>query len=159
LGIFDLSMRVDRMLLHRVNNCAAGLFAVVAMFFGTALAQPVDDPEFGTVSEFVTGADEVPLMAGLAEVPGGAMVFDTPGGRILEVQAAGTASPKQVRAFYTATLPQLGWLAVSVDEDSLRFTRESEVLTIEVGHGEVGGSLVMFVIAPHEAPVKASTKD
>lgn len=149
MGIFDLSMRVDRMPLHRVNICAAGLIAVVAMFFGSALAQPEGDPEFGTVSEFVTGADEVPLMAGLDEIPGGTMVFDNPGGRIVEVQAAGPVSPAQVKEFYTAALPQLGWLAVSVGGDSLRFTRESEVLTIEVGHVEVGGSLVMFVIAPH----------
>src|SRR5215469_8306568 len=38
---------------------------------------------------FVVGTEDVPLMPGLAPVPGSSLVFDKPEGRIVEAQASG----------------------------------------------------------------------
>ena len=101
----------------------------------------------GAQQAFFTAVSDLPLMAGLAEDPDDVLVFDNPGGRIVEVSATGDLSAIDVRAFYAATLPQLGWEALESD----RYAREGEALTI--AYAREGAVLrVRFSLAPHAGP-------
>jgi hypothetical protein len=115
-------------------------------------AQPQDA---AAADRFVAGTEDVPLMAGLKPVDGSSLVFDKPQGRIVEAQAKGRLTRDRVRAFYTGTLPQLGWIASSEGT----WQREGEVLRIEVA-GRDGDITVGFTLSPHdEAPRDAATHD
>lgn len=96
---------------------------------------------------FFTAVSDLPLMPGLADAADAALVFDAPGGRIVELAAAGAVSPEAVRAFYVATLPQLGWAPLADD----RWTREGEELALEI-EAAAEGVVVRFSIAPHGGP-------
>ncbi len=80
-----------------------------------------------TPATFVSGIEDLPLMEGLTEAPGGALIFDTPGGRIVETYASGALSRRDVLDFYAATLPQLGWKRIG----DTAFSRENEILRLE----------------------------
>lgn len=140
------------MRLFRVHLCTAAL----AIALAAALAigpQAVGADQAAT--GYLAGIDDLPLMAGFEEVAGSAMNFDTPGGRIMEVQALGAADRDRVAEFYTTALPQLGWLALAVSRNGLRFERDEEILVIEIGKREGGVSLVQFRIAPRPADPQA----
>lgn len=89
---------------------------------------------------FFTEMNDIPLMPGLYELTGETMVFDKPEGRIIESSAVGESavSPinaSQIKAFYAASLPQLGW--ISAPEQAGRgwtdsYVRESEILRFRV---------------------------
>jgi hypothetical protein len=93
---------------------------------GKAPAQPL----------FLEGIKDVPLMPGFREIDDSRMVFDTTGGRIIDSEACGMASPKDVRGFYAAALPELGWAPVGgkpgLSNSSLAFTREGDRLEIRL---------------------------
>ncbi len=93
---------------------------------------------------YLSAVDDLPLMAGLKEALGQGVVFDAPQGRIVQAYASGPLSPAEVRKFYAATLPQLGWRA----DGPLRFNREGERLTLEIT--ETGGAsvTVLFILTP-----------
>jgi len=93
---------------------------------------------------FVAGADDLPLMPGLTEMPGAGTVFDKPDGRIIEAYAEGRGiAAARVLDFYRQTLPQLGWQPVT---DTI-YRREAEELRLSIGDG--GDRLVVrFDIAP-----------
>ncbi len=93
---------------------------------------------------YLSAVDDLPLMAGLKEAVGQGVVFDAPQGRIVQAYASGPLSPAEVRKFYAATLPQLGWRA----DGPLRFNREGERLTLEIT--ETGGAsvTVLFILTP-----------
>ena len=92
---------------------------------------------------FVAGTEDVPLMPGLAPVPGSSVVFDKPEGRIVEAQASGKVTPAAARAFYGASLRQLGWTAAGPDA----WHREGEVLRL-VYREERGILTVGFTLSP-----------
>ena len=119
----------------RVRLAAVALAAVIA----AAPARSASDEDAG----YVAGVVDVPLMPGLREVPGRSLVFDKPGGRLVEAVAEGRVERGQVIAFYTSTLPQLGWLLTG----ELSFIREEESLTIAFEPGE-GPLTVRFSIRP-----------
>src|SRR5690349_8310531 len=75
---------------------------------------------------FLAGTEDVPLMPGLVPVEGSSVVFDKPQGRIVEAQARGKTSRDKVRAFYAATLPELGWSAAGANA----WRREGELLRL-----------------------------
>lgn len=89
---------------------------------------------------FVSGTEDVPLMAGLAEQGEGALEFDTAEGRIVQVTARGGPSADAVRAFYKETLPQLGWTTAGAD----LWRREGEELRLEFP----APGAVRFILAP-----------
>ncbi len=97
----------------------------------------------GEATAFVTGIDDLPLMTGLTSVPGAGVVFDKPSGRIVEAYAEGEVGRAQVAAFYTATLPQLGWRA----RQSNVFIREDERLSLIFLSGD-GDLIVRFTLEP-----------
>jgi hypothetical protein len=100
---------------------------------------------FGTAQadEFVTGTEDVPLMPGLAMIEGSAHVLDKPEGRIVEAQARGALSRAKVKAFYTSSLPQLGWKKAGNDQ----WRRDAERLKLDF-HGEDGHLTVGFTLLP-----------
>lgn len=94
---------------------------------------------------FLSAIDDMPLAAGMEEIADGALVFDKPEGRIVQVTALHDArvTPADIRDFYLATLPNLGWRPVTQKTRGLTFTRKGEILRITVT-----ADLVIFDLAP-----------
>ena len=92
---------------------------------------------------FVSGAEDLPLMAGLTEDEGANLIFDKPDGRIVEAWATGALRRAAVAAFYAETLPELGWQQL----DSASWAREGERLRIDITGGD-DALTVHFSISP-----------
>jgi hypothetical protein len=92
---------------------------------------------------YLAAVADLPLMPGLAEVPGVGLVFDQPSGRIVEAYAQGAVSRAAVRAFYLDTLPNLGWRAKA----EALFQREGEELRLDIS-GDDGALIVRFTLQP-----------
>ena len=100
---------------------------------------------------FLSAVDDMPLMPGLAETGDGGIAFDKPTGRIVRAVATGDVSAKDVRAFYTGTLPQLGWereKKLELIGDLLVFRREQERLEIQIVPEGAKHTEVRFSIEP-----------
>ncbi len=123
----------------RVNRAART--AAAAALAALLMLSPGVRAEEG--AGFVGGFEDLPLMAGLAEVPEARVIFDKPDGRIVEAFAVGEVAAEAVRKFYADALPQLGWRPL----DAGSFQREGEVLRIEVEERE-GETAVRFAISP-----------
>jgi hypothetical protein len=108
---------------------------------------------------FVSGADDLPLMEGLGEIPDGALVFDKPGGRIIDVQATGKVTRPQVVTFYRAALPQLGWVLMGQDKSALRYQRDDENLVIYLDGGGSDLTVVRFTLSPRSVGAEATGSD
>ncbi|WP_409766353.1 hypothetical protein [Ferrovibrio sp.] len=94
---------------------------------------------------FLSIAEDVPLMPGLAESPDAATVFDKPSGRIAHTEAKGKVSVAAVRKFYADTLPQLGWQNIGPEH----YRRETEQLRLSVT-GRDGALTVRFELLPNQ---------
>ncbi len=94
---------------------------------------------------FLSIAEDVPLMPGLAENADAAAVFDKPSGRIASTEAKGAVTAKAVRDFYASTLPQLGWTR----QTSEQYRREKEQLRFGFA-GRDGALTVRFELAPNQ---------
>ena len=80
---------------------------------------------------FIEGFEDIPIMSGLKQVPGDNISFGNEETRLVEAILTGTkVGFKKVEAFYTSTLPQLGWTYQGKRDNTLIFCRESEVLEI-----------------------------
>ncbi len=117
--------------------CLSALSLTTAGLFGPPAARA------GETIAYVAGIDDLPLMSGLTSVPGAGVVFDKPSGRIVEAYAEGEVGRAQVAAFYTQTLPQLGWRA----RQSNVFIRENERLSLIFLGGD-GDLIVRFTLEP-----------
>ena len=98
-------------------------------------------------ADFVAGTEDVPLMQGLVPVEGKSLAFDKPEGRIVEAEARGKLARANVREFYDATLPQLGWSASGQDA----WRREDEMLRLDF-RGRDGDLTVGFTLSPQQEP-------
>jgi hypothetical protein len=95
-----------------------GAAAALALFCAApALAQ-----------EYLSGHEDLPLLAGLHQDPDSVTVFDAPQGRIVETFAQTREPAKAVLAAYAETLPQMGWTRQS----PARYVRGAETLVFEV---------------------------
>ncbi|WP_420563395.1 hypothetical protein [Thalassobaculum sp.] len=92
---------------------------------------------------FVDGIEDLPLMPELQSVPAASVEFDGLAGRIVVAFAEGTVAMEDVRAFYDATLPQLGWDRLEAD----RWVRAGEELSFDAV-AERGGLVVRFELVP-----------
>ncbi|QNM96194.1 hypothetical protein [Chitinimonas koreensis] len=100
-------------------------------------------------ADMVPGMDNVPLAPGLTAPPDAALVYDAPGGRQVEAEATGAVAVEQVRAFYAATLPQLGWTMVT----PARYRREMMQLDITIQPDPMRRqTAVLFMLMPQAAP-------
>lgn len=129
------------MTIIRPRRCGAvALALVLALLAGPAAA-----------GDFLEAAEDLPLAPGLVEDHEAAMVFDKPGGRIVETRASGRHSSAAVAAFYSETLPQLGWTSQAGDRAGgavvLRFARAREALSLVISESD-GGVVVRFAITP-----------
>ena len=97
-------------------------------------------------ARFLSVMEEMPVMPGLVEVVDAAVTFDGPSGRIIEAFVAGSVQMDAIRAFYAATLPQLGWARQANGE----YRRDAEILRLNVSPAPVGatGSGAHFVLRP-----------
>ncbi|MEE8515714.1 MAG: hypothetical protein V3T02_03655 [Alphaproteobacteria bacterium] len=126
---------------------AAFLIAVTAFLIGSAPAFAAEPGAAAASTSsgpaFLTAIADMPLMPGLKEDSSAGVSFDKPQGRIVEASARGRISPAKLRAFYDATLPELGW---RVQGDG-RYRREGEVLRISI---QTSGAvlLVRFSLSP-----------
>ena len=80
---------------------------------------------------FVDGFEDLPLMPGLAVDGMAGVLFEKPSGRIVETIAGGRPAVADIRSFYDATLPELGWQPVG-GFGGLLFKRSQETLQIEI---------------------------
>ena len=126
--------------MNRWPLLAAPLAAAILIAAGAVLAPAA---RAGEATVYVAGIDDLPLMPGLTTVPDTGVVFDKPSGRIVEAYAEGAVGRAQVAAFYTATLPQLGWRA----RQSNIFVREGERLSLIFLGGD-GDLIVRFTLEP-----------
>lgn len=129
------------MTLRRLIAAIAGslLLAALAAALPPAAMAPARAEE-----GFSTAIRDLPLMPGLAEVPGAGVVFDKPTGRIVETYAEGRATPAEISAFYARTLPQLGWAPAGTN----LYRREGEQLALQVAPRRGGGATVRFTLSP-----------
>lgn len=116
---------------------------LAAALFALALA-----PGAAAAEAFISCFEDLPLMEGLSEHAEACTNFDTPGGRLAQGEAAGRVEGKDVRAFYRAVLPALGW-SVRTGEPVVAF-REGERLVVTVYPQERGGVWVHYALAPAE---------
>lgn len=86
-------------------------------------------PHQGAAQEplFFESLYDVPVMAGLEEVPEAGLNFDKVEGRIAHASAiAKNTSEADILSFYSQVLPQMGWYKKGADV----FVREGEKLNI-----------------------------
>lgn len=91
---------------------------------------------------FISNMPDVPLMAGLEEMPQIAVIFDTPEGRVTQafLESRGPTQA-QIARFYADTLPQLGWGPAGAG----RWTRRSEALALSFTQPEARQGLVVTI--------------
>lgn len=95
-------------------------------------------------TRFFETLSDIPVMPGLAELPDRALTFDKPEGRFAQAGAAGKGVTAQaIKAFYAASLPQLGWTPSGADS----YIREGEKLALSVG-SEGPYQVVRFTLSP-----------
>ena len=119
------------------------------LLFSLILSIVIVAPVLATAQQaarFLSVMEEMPLMPGLVEVTDAAVNFDGPSGRIIEAFVAGSVQVDAVRAFYAATLPQLGWARQATGE----YRRDAEILRLDVSPAPVGatGAGAHFVLRP-----------
>jgi len=95
---------------------------------------------------FVPGFDDLPLAPGLTatEEP---VAFVTMDGRIIESAAQMSVSENRITAFYSESLPQLGWIQRS---ESL-YERDGEALTVDI-RTQDNPPKVVFRLTPGGSP-------
>ncbi len=119
------------------------LAAIVALAGVSANLSPALVSEARAAAGFLSIAEDVPLMPGLAENADAATVFDKPTGRIGSTEAKGNVTQAAVKQFYAATLPQLGWQAAGAD----LYRRDAERLRLGFA-GRDGALTVRFELLP-----------
>ncbi len=132
-------MRPCRPARRRFRAAALALLLIPVLAVGAVGGEP---------ARFVAGLEDMPLMPGLSALQDAGLVFDTPRGRIVQVFATGPVTGAAILAFYTETLPQLGWRRAQ--EGS--WLRDGEALRLEIVEGTGKGDhgpIVRFALSPH----------
>lgn len=98
---------------------------------------------------FFHALNDVPVMAGLRELPDESINFDKPEGRIVTATAVSDRiSPEKIQHFYDETLPQLGWMRA----ENGTYTRDQERLKLIV-EVKQGVSIARLIVEPRERRV------
>lgn len=107
----------------------------------TAILSLADGGDAASAQEFLSGHEDLPLLAGLVQDRDSVTVFDSPQGRVIETYAQTPESSAAVLDAYAAALPQLGWKRKS----SSTFVRDGERLTFDVV-SKAGPTVVRILI-------------
>lgn len=94
---------------------------------------------------FLSGFEDLPLMAALFDVPEAKVTFDSAGGRIVIAVAEGQVAASAVLGYYRQLLPQLGWQSADFGPG---FVREDEYLVIDFPAREGSLTVVRFTLTP-----------
>jgi hypothetical protein len=97
-------------------------------------------------TEFVQGSEDVPLLVEMEKIFDESLGFDSPEGSIMTSSYESKIDLKDVRDFYSKTLPQMGWSQVEATHNKLIFTRENDRLEIDLSI-ENEQNLVKFFIS------------
>ncbi|MDA0782243.1 MAG: hypothetical protein PQ612_09535 [Rickettsiales bacterium] len=93
---------------------------------------------------YVSGIEDMPVYHGFKEQEGAAISYDTTNGRIINAEFySPDASVSDVKLFYEATLPQLGWSVVEPDI----YRRDGETLELNITKKN-GQTALKFTIRP-----------
>ena len=84
--------------------------------------------------------DDLPLMPGMREMPETLVIFDKPEGRIASARVESIIPKVNVTAYYTETLPALGWYP----ENPQIYVRDNQILTIRFDTP----TSILFELAP-----------
>ncbi len=107
--------------------------------------------------QYLSGFEDLPLMAGLEELSEGGVMFDAPQGRIVHAYARGDAvEPAAVFDFYTQTLTQMGWRPGAAEEEDAsrkQFRREGEILEVRIINRKTP-LVVLFTLYPQAEKAK-----
>ncbi len=128
-------------------RCIPRTFLFLALMCLGVAAHPT--PASAQAPSFLSVIDDLPLMPGFVEDVVGALEFEAANGRIAETTATGSATTEAVFAFYSQTLPQLGW---QLETHSL-YRREGESLLIDVAEldgGDQSQVQIHFRLSPVE---------
>jgi hypothetical protein len=109
-------------------------------------------PAFADAAYFAE-IEDLPLPPGFAEVAGEPS-FEGAEGRIVFAIAEGRSSAVQIRDFYSAALPQLGWAFSPNPDGALVFQRGRETLTFAVREG-AQRTLLSVRLVTHPVPTQA----
>ena len=78
--------------------------------------------------QFLVGTEDVPLMSGMSYCEDETFSFDNEDGRLYFSKTLISEDPKEIWAFYRASLFQLGW----VERSTGLFERDDETLKISI---------------------------
>lgn len=100
--------------------------------------------QISTPVQFFSVIPDMPIMAGLTELPDQGVAFDKPEGRIIEsVAAIEAVVPEEVRKYYTSVLPEMGWTPAGEGV----YTRQGERLQLSFETNE-GRKFLRVMLAP-----------
>lgn len=95
-------------------------------------------------ARYFSALSDLPLPANLTEDTHSAVRFDQPEGRVIVLQATGTAQPNEIKQFYNQALPALGWKQVGTN----RYSREDETLTLDIKPLDASHNRVNILLKP-----------
>jgi hypothetical protein len=100
-------------------------------------------------TEFLHGFEAIPIMQNMEQISNRDVFFDTPSGRIIETYTTTDQIGKnEIKKFYKATLPELGWKIDQTYSNNLSFIREDEKLSIEIISDKGSTLFVHYILAP-----------
>ncbi len=124
-------------------------FVILTCFAGPVFAAE-EAQNIAAPARFFSSMQDVPLVAGLAELSDQTVTFDKPEGRIVEsVAEIESGTFDSVKKAYDQALPQLGWSSIS--ENS--YARDNEFLHLNFEtYG--GRNFVRVLVRPREGSVR-----
>jgi hypothetical protein len=94
--------------------------------------------------EYVPGIEDMPVYHSFKKQEGSLISYDTTDGRIINAEYhSKEASASDVKLFYEATLPQLGWSIVEPET----YQRDGETLELDISERN-GNTAIKFTIRP-----------
>jgi hypothetical protein len=127
-----------------MKNFYTYIYVAILVVMGAGSSYAQDGQFFETLYD-------IPVMAGLEEIPEMALSFDKVGGRIAEAGAVmPDLSDREVISFYNISLEQMGWQRKQSSYDPYVFIRESEKLSIFIDKSK-NLSVIRFLLQPIEA--------
>lgn len=120
-----------------------GIMAQVVMGLGW---MPPAHAQTSQPAQFFSVIPDMPIMAGLTELPDQGVAFDKPEGRIIEsVAAIESGTQDTVKKYYDSVLPQLGWAKLQEGV----YVRQAERLQLSFEANE-GRKFLRVMLAPQE---------